>query len=147
MSKGETVVDASVAIKWLFPEEDTDKALSLLESDKMLIAPSQVQFEICHVLTRYVRREIVSPEFCLQALAALGRIITEDSLTLVDEGDDLNQVMRLSLQLSHGFYDCLYLNLAKVTKSSLITADRRLYQKAKELEIDAYLLGAPSLLM
>ncbi len=57
---GVVVVDASLAVKWLVEEEDSDKAHALLESwvveDVTRIAPSLMPFEVANVLHRRVIR-------------------------------------------------------------------------------------------
>ena len=54
------VVDASVVFKWLIVEEDTDKALSLLQSWEnegiKLSAPYLMSPEVANALHRHVRR-------------------------------------------------------------------------------------------
>ena len=57
---GFVVVDASLAVKWLVDEEDSDKAHSVLESwvtqDVTRIAPYLMPFEVANALHRRVLR-------------------------------------------------------------------------------------------
>lgn len=49
------VVDASVAIKWLSPEEDHEKALKVA-AEHELIAPQQIHAECANIVWKKVRR-------------------------------------------------------------------------------------------
>jgi predicted nucleic acid-binding protein len=57
------VLDASVAVKWVMPEADSDKAVSLRIAYLMrvheLIAPDIFPVEIAHALTRAERRNLL----------------------------------------------------------------------------------------
>jgi predicted nucleic acid-binding protein len=53
------VLDASVAVKWVLPEPDSAKALSIRDDYRIgtheLIAPDTLPVEVCHALTRAER--------------------------------------------------------------------------------------------
>jgi predicted nucleic acid-binding protein len=59
------VFDSSVAFKWLVPEADTAKALSLRDDFRKavheLIAPDILPVETTHALTRAERQKRISP--------------------------------------------------------------------------------------
>ena len=60
------VLDASVAIKWVLPEPDSDKSLLLRDayqqSLRVLIAPDVFPVEVAHALTRAERRGLISSD-------------------------------------------------------------------------------------
>ncbi|MFL6463304.1 MAG: type II toxin-antitoxin system VapC family toxin [Bryobacteraceae bacterium] len=57
-----TVVDASVAVKWFFPEEGTEAAQKLLSNSNELTAPALIRIEVTAALTRKVRLGEILPE-------------------------------------------------------------------------------------
>jgi predicted nucleic acid-binding protein len=120
------VLDASVAIKWVLPEPDSSKALSLRDDFQRriheLIAPDTLAVEVAHALTRAERRNILQPG---EAAIRLSRILSfppdlQPYLSL------LPRAVELSSQLRIGVYDCLYVALAERESCQLITADQRL---------------------
>jgi predicted nucleic acid-binding protein len=121
------IVDASVAAKWLFKENDAEKARAILEEAQAgrfsLLAPELLLAEVASSLWKRVRREGLQPadvrahysrfvEFC----PALVRIssLTEPALSL-------------ALAHGHSVYDCLYVALALETRCDLVTADEWLH--------------------
>jgi len=120
------VLDASVALKSLLEEEDSDKAIQLIESfqDGMvdLIAPDSLLVEIGHALTRAERRGIIR-------VGEAGRLFA-DFLGSVPQvfpfSDLLLRAIAISSMTRTGVYDCLYVALAEREECELITADERL---------------------
>lgn len=114
------VVDASVAIKWVVEEEGSDRA-RLLASAK-LEAPDLLPIECANILWRKVRLGDLRGEGATERLALLLR----SPVTLIGSRELLDAALRLSLDLGHPVYDCLYLALAIRDAIPLLTADRRL---------------------
>jgi predicted nucleic acid-binding protein len=54
-------IDASVAVKWLFPEERSDKALGLVEDaaigGERIIAPHLLPVEVSNIVRRRMRQD------------------------------------------------------------------------------------------
>ncbi len=74
MSRQRLVIDASVAVKWLHPEEDSGQATSLIEADYELFVPDLLISEIGNVLWKRSRRDNLSG-------ATVQRLLTESSST------------------------------------------------------------------
>lgn len=59
------VLDASVGLKWVLPEVDSDKAIKLQEDFAngihQLLAPDTFPVEIAHALTRAERQRLIQP--------------------------------------------------------------------------------------
>ena len=57
-------VDASVAAKWVLPEEHRDKALTLYEDcqriDTVVVAPPHLPIEVTNVIRRRVARRLIT---------------------------------------------------------------------------------------
>lgn len=126
------VVDASVALKWVLPEPETERALALIESDR-LIAPDFLYLECANVLARDVRRGVLPVAAAEEALAALQGVALQVSPIL----DLIGPAYGLATALGQTVYDCLYLALAQAEGAVLVTADRRFAEACAERFADA----------
>lgn len=127
------VVDANIAVKWLLPEELTEEALDLArgwaEANVVTIAPVLLWTEVSNVLHQRVRS---------------GEIKTGDASLLMKELIRLGLEPRSEVHLSpkaiemaaeYGLtntYDAIYLALAEEEQAEFWTADRPLYQSARQ---------------
>jgi len=120
------VVDASVAVKWVVPENGSDRARSLAQAK--LEAPDLLFVECANILWKKVRlghltrREAAD---CLRLLLAM-------PVALAGSRELLDSALRLSLELDHPVYDCLYLALALQRRFPLVTADEKLAKAARK---------------
>lgn len=114
------VIDASVAAKWLVPEEGSDLAVALLEAE--LLAPDLLFAEVANILWKKQARSEMD---AATALAA-GRWLAQVPFAVHDCATLMPAALELSLRLRHPAYDCFYLALAIREGCSLITADRKL---------------------
>ena len=121
-------VDASVVIKWFVAESMSDEARLVLGRRIRLHAPELVLAEFANTIWKKARRnEVSDPGSYLAELAALPDIIDLCPIVHIAE-----RAARLSLEIDHPIYDCLYLAYAELADSDLITADRRFADKAAE---------------
>lgn len=115
------VVDASVAIKWLIGETDSDLARNLAASDDELHAPRLMASEIANALWRKVRLgEIELSDVSVMLVLAPDMPVRWGADEMV--ADDAT---RLALALDHPVYDCVYLALAYRIGAVVVTADLR----------------------
>ncbi len=130
------VIDASVAIKWVFDESGADSATTYLL--RPTIAPELFQAEVGHVLTRGIRRGELSA-----AQARAGFKLISDRVALSPMGPRGQAALALSLELSHAIYDCYYLAAAEVARLPFVTADAVFIRKlrASGRGGQVYLLG------
>lgn len=120
------VVDASVAAKWLAPEEESALADALLDDD--LIVPDLLFAEVANILWKKQQRAEMSPT----AAHAGARWLLQLPLTVHEGAGLLTLALELSTRLRHPAYDCFYLALARRSGCAFITADRRLYERTLE---------------
>ena len=124
------VVDASVAVKWVLPESDSDRAAAIRTTDDDLLAPSLVFAEIGSAIWRAVIRGDVPAAEARKRLqvatAHYNRIVPLEALA--------DRAMDLAAHLRHPIYDCFYMALAEREDCALITADTRLLSAAKRLK-------------
>ena len=114
MNESPKVVDASLAVKWLVDEEDSDKALALrrswMASGVQLAAPSLMLAEVSNAL----HRKVVDGGLALQvAIENLKDVMDTLDIEFHDSTDIHVGALRLADQLSQGaVYDSIYLALA-----------------------------------
>ena len=132
------MVDASVALKWLLPEEDSEEALGMI-GRAILAAPDMMQVDAANALWHRVKRlQLTAGEAraCLADLAAVPMdYVADRALTAA--------ALSLACDLGHPVYDCLYLALALERAGVAVTADRRF---AASVASHPYLAGRVMLL-
>lgn len=136
--EGRLVVDASVAVKWLIPEDGSVAAVELYSRD--LHAPTLLRIEIGNVLRTLSTRGALTDD---QARGAFDLLL--NALVTWHEPDPelLHNSLEIAMTLKHPIYDCVYLALAIDVGAALVTADRRFYRAASA---KAELTGIVSLL-
>lgn len=116
------VVDASVALKWVVQEANTEAALAL-PRDHNLVAPSLWLIETANALRRKVSKGEITAAEATMAWSQLSRAPVEVS----DAPDDMAAALDLAISLGHPIYDCLYLALAIRRDTHMVTADHRFH--------------------
>ena len=126
------VTDASVVLKWFsnIGENDLKKALKLREDFRRrkidIYAPELLIYEITNVL-RF--KEALNEKLIHNAISS---IYDMDILLPVNL-----QIMTTAVALARKYnitvYDSSYLSFAQIAGCQLITADRKLYQKMKDV--------------
>lgn len=126
------VLDASVAIKWMVPEnpeeQDVPQALVLLDAlrngDITLYQPAHWEAEIAAVLAR------ISPATAIKKMVALRAL----AFTRVNDTTVYATACDLAIRLNHHLFDTLYHAVALHTpEATLVTADRRYFDKAQSI--------------
>jgi predicted nucleic acid-binding protein len=121
------VVDASIALKWVLPEDDSELAERLLTDGAALHAPAFILVEIANALWVKMRARILTEEEARDILKRL----RSAPLALWDGEEPLPETLSLARQLDHAVYDCAYLALALHLDGGYVTADRRFWRKAR----------------
>ncbi|MGE3978309.1 MAG: type II toxin-antitoxin system VapC family toxin [Nitrospira sp.] len=130
------VIDASVILKWFIPEEHSELALRLKDSDVRLHAPAFLMLEVGNVLSKKRRRGELTTQDAEDIWRAFRRapIRRHADETLVLGAFDLANHTKQSL------YDSLYLALAMQLNLSFLTADRKFYNGLQHSEYRSRLL-------
>ena len=105
---GRLVVDASVATKWLVPEDDSELADGLLTGTARLHAPAFLAIEVGNALWLKMRRGDLDGGKAGASLDYLRRI----PLAMWQGEEPLPNTLKLAQALDHAVYDCAYLALA-----------------------------------
>ena len=121
------LVDASVAVKWLFTEERSAESRQLLAHRIVLHAPDFILTEAANVIWKKARRkEIADPQPYLEELAGM-----PDIVVLRPAADLIAHASAIALEIDHPVYDCLYLACAEIEGAPLVTADGKLHDAAE----------------
>ena len=121
------VIDASIALKWVIEEEGTPEALALRQRAK-LMAPELLVAESANVLWKKVRRDELLKEEALLA----ARLLQAAEIELLPARNLLETSLRMSIEIDHPAYDCVYLALAVENKCHFVTADERFLRKLRQ---------------
>jgi predicted nucleic acid-binding protein len=116
------VVDASVALRWCFQLNKSDRAEELLRSGHHLIAPDLVIAEITNAAWKFVIFDRMVPESAVSAVREIVKAFEE----LVPMSALRDRALAIAIELRHPAYDCFYLALAERSTSPLVTADEKL---------------------
>lgn len=103
------VVDASVGLKWILDEPDSQIAQALAEGDEELLVPDFWLNEACNVCWLQVRKGKWTAEEAREGVALLRAQVSPTAT-----GDlDLHDVaLDISLAVNHSTYDTLYVAFA-----------------------------------
>jgi len=116
------VVDASVAVKWLVPEEGTKDAERVLASDASLHVPDLVFAEAASALRKRVNRKQLTEAEADMVLRALNAM----PLNVHGTRGLAPAALAVSCAIPVTPYDAIYLALAEALDCHMVTADRRL---------------------
>jgi predicted nucleic acid-binding protein len=126
----EVVLDASVIVKWAFPdraqEAHGERALDVLhaihEGRLSVVEPPHWLAEVAAVVTR------LAPDRASELVALLHAM----EFPVLDELDVYLEAVRLSAESGHHVFDTLYHAVALLRRNaSLVTADERYYRTGR----------------
>lgn len=118
------VIDASVAVKFVFREPGSGEARALLASDDPLVAPDWILPEVAHALWNKVRNSELLAVHAESSVESL----PEFFVRLFSAADLISDAVSLSYRLRHPVYDCLYLALAMRENAPIVTADVKFHK-------------------
>jgi predicted nucleic acid-binding protein len=120
------VIDANVAAALLLDLAYSSRAREAVSGAKDIIAPDIVVHEFANALWKLSISGKMTENFAHQALIGLESLVSE----FVAGRTLAHQALRIALELRHPVYDCFYLALARDRDAPLLTADRRLAERA-----------------
>ena len=138
MTKG--VLDTSVLIKFVLPEDHSDAARNIIEQHLSSVlefsAPEYILVEAANVLWKRVTRNHLLPGEAVQALNSLRQI----GLMLVPESQLLDDALMFAANTNIAVYDALFCVLAHQQQVPLITADLPLVARLRNSPIQVFTL-------
>lgn len=123
------VVDASVVVKWIFPdaenEADVQAAVALLRAIQsgsvQVVQPAHWLAEVATVISRLAPQAVHEEVGLLYAM----------EFPVLDTLDVYEQACKLAVQFKHHLFDTLYHAVAMCAlDTTLVTTDERYYRKA-----------------
>ena len=125
------IVDASVAVKWVLREADSDRASTLRTRGVRFAAPSLLIEEVANVAWKRARRGEITRGQAVDAVRVVIGLVP--AIASVDELYE--EALRFAIDLDHSVYDCFYIALAKRHQAPLATADRKMIDLATKAGI------------
>lgn len=118
------VVDASIAVKWFFPEVHDAEALRLVRGGHDLLVPDVFFAEFGNALWKRLRRGETTAAVAAGAVDELGRLFFQvhPSQALIPLALDL------ATRFERTVYDSMYVAVAVLRQCPVVTADRRLHE-------------------
>ncbi len=124
------VLDASSIVKWFVKEQESDEMCKIrdlfLEGKLAIYIPSLVFVELANAL-RYVKNFTASD--VINAVKALKLL----HLNVVGNDEILDEAIKIAFNYNITVYDALYVALAKITSSKLVTYDKELLTKFSDI--------------
>jgi predicted nucleic acid-binding protein len=117
------VIDASVAIKWIVQEKDTNAALGL-RSRFRFTAPDLIVAECSNILWKKAQRAELTRDEATMA----SRLLKHADIELQSSRGLIEEMTALAIDLAYPAYDCSYLTLARQKQFRFVTADKRLLE-------------------
>ena len=130
------VVDASIALSWCFPDEQTTLSFAVLDrlkAGEMALVPAFWSVEVLNSLLVGQRRGRIAPDQTqafLLSIQALQPIFDHSSLEQV-----IGPVQKLCREHRLSPYDALYVELAMRTMSPLATLDQPQHDAAQAMGV------------
>jgi predicted nucleic acid-binding protein len=137
------VLDASAAAKLVVEEWGSREMRALVDAEANrigggMMAPELILAEVGNVLWRYVSRGELPGSDAAEGLRWLPSIFRR----LEPLASLAGPALHLSMTRDHPIYDCFYVELATREAAPLVTADRRLANRFRDLPAGIILLGA-----
>ena len=144
---GHVVVDASIVVKWLMTEHDSDRALELLrqwqEREVKITAPHLMPVEVTNAIYQRAARS----EFTIEFASELVGDLMDMDVMFVATPDLHGRALELAAQLRQGaVYDSHYLASAETLQCELWTAYERFYRVAGPALGNVQWIGEPAAL-
>jgi predicted nucleic acid-binding protein len=128
------VIDASVAVRWSFRMDGSDRADELMHSGETLIAPDFIIAEITNAAWKLVSFDSRPAAPAMASVAAAEKAFDE----LVPAVGLKDRALEIALALKHPAYDCFYIALAEQRGCRMVTADERLLRRCAATPFAAF---------
>ncbi|MGM0651951.1 MAG: type II toxin-antitoxin system VapC family toxin [Bacillota bacterium] len=127
-----TALDASAAIKLALGQKEQETIAAVLKESDWVIVPSIYLYEVSNTLWKYYKGGYLEPDNLKE--------VTLNCIRLTDEIVAANEiyagVFNLACKMNSSACDMAYLAVCQRKKAGLLTFDKRLKDRAKDLEIE-----------
>lgn len=122
------VIDASVALKWFFPEENSAIARSFLSERNQFVVPDLFWIETSNIISKKVRKS----ELSIKEAERIIQILESMNFLTISFDQIKAEAFFISTRFSITLYDACYLAVAVNYKGNLFTADIRMSNEIKK---------------
>jgi predicted nucleic acid-binding protein len=113
------VIDASIGVKLIVPEEDSAKAIEAVAQGDAIV-PTLFHIEVANAVWKKVRKGEIELAPILPYLTGL-----QELAQTIAEAELVERATEIAVELGHPIYDCIYLALAETSDKQVLTADQR----------------------
>ena len=129
-----SVLDASVALKWQFEDEEATRAATIfledfIEGRMQLISPTLFPYEILNAIHVAINRKRIDESTGYKAMI----YITSIGIELKNIDDLITPIFSKARKYGLSPYDCAYIALAEKEKCDFYTGDRKLFHLIQRL--------------
>ena len=128
------VVDTSVAVKWVIPENgvgiETDTSLALDLLSYPLAAPDCILAEFANALFKKVQAKEIAKMQAKQSVEILPSIVA-----FLPIQSFIGDALDLAFELQHPVHDCLFLAMAIRQRIKLVTADLKFLKRCNDVSL------------
>ena len=127
------MVDASVAVKWVLSGEAYEENAAKFKDNQLsenaeMFAPSLMIHEVANSLWKAIKLKRITQEDAFRAMKDLGDL----QINLQEQyWTEVSREFAIAIKLDITTYDAAYLALSEKMNAPVITADDKLYEKAK----------------
>lgn len=123
------VIDASLGLKWVFEEQDSEQATAVGKG-RELVTSSLFWPEAANAIATRVRRGDITR---VEADDAFRDLQAAPLQTRRLHAEGVRSALAIAHDLAHPIYDCCYLAVAMAEDAIVVTADRRFRSAAMRL--------------
>lgn len=123
------IVDANIIVHSLINSPYSEKARQIFKAETSIAAPDILAGEVANVLGKLVRTKLITKDQAELFFDTLHNM----PLHILDSGSITNKAFTLSLEYAHGYFDCIYLEVARMHSLPLLTLDEKLIKKFSKL--------------
>ena len=122
------IIDASFALKWFFPEENSEIARSFLSEKNRFVVPDLFWIETSNIISKKVRKR----ELSINEAERIIQILESMNFVTVALDKIKEEAFFISTRFSITLYDACYLAVAVNYEGNLFTADIRMSNGIKK---------------
>ncbi len=130
------VVDASVLVALFVPDEDSFLIESYLGRAETIAAPKLAIVETAAAFLRRIRKGSLTLSQAEMAADSWKQTIDSGGIHFYEDVEVLSEACIAAARLQHSLQDCIYLELARKLRYTLMTGDRVFGKKATALYPD-----------
>ena len=119
------IVDANIVVHTLVTGPYSEQARRIFEANLEVAAPDILVGDVANVLGKMVRTQVIKRSQAELFFDTLQQM----PIKLFNSNPILANAFTMSLDFNHGFFDCVYLEMARLKASHLLTVDEKLIKK------------------